>query len=73
MINIRLGLQQKVRTLEKLSQIQNTNNVILLELQNGQYFDSKTHIKIDIRNVQATTIIIDDIPRPTESEVDNTE
>jgi len=71
-IKIRLGLQQKVRTLEKLSQMQDSNKVVFLDLQDGQYFDSKTHIKVDIRNVRAcTVVIIDDIPR--ESEVNNTE
>lgn len=68
---MRLGLQQKVRTLEKLSQMQNSNKVVFLDLQDGQYFDSKTHIKVDIRNVQAYKVIINDIPR--ESEVHNTE
>ena len=46
---MRLGLQQKVRTLEKLSQMQDSNKVVFLDLQDGQYFDSKTHIKVDIK------------------------
>ena len=70
---MRLGLQAKVRTLEKLSQMQNVENVVFLDLQDGKYFNSKTHLRVDIRNVTACTIIINDIPRPTESEVDNTE
>lgn len=59
---MRLGLQQKVRTLEKLSQMQDSNKVVFLDLQDGQYFDSKTHIKVDIRNVQSCKVIINDIP-----------
>lgn len=65
---MRLGLQQKVRTLEKQAQMQDSNKVVFLDLQDGQYFDSKTHIKVDIRNVQACVIIIDDLPQ--QSEVD---
>ena len=65
---MRLGLQQKVRTLEKQAQMQNTLPVAFLELRNGQYFDSKTHIRVDIKNVRACVIIIDDIPQ--QSEVD---
>lgn len=64
---MRLGLQQKVRTLEKLSQMQNTLPVAFLELRNGQYFDSK-NMKVDIKNVRACVIIIDDLPQ--QSEVD---
>ena len=66
-IKIRLGLQQKVRTLEKQAQMQNTLPVAFLELRNGQYFDSK-NMKVDIKNVRACVIIIDDIPQ--QSEVD---
>lgn len=58
---MKLGLQQKVKKLEKMAEFKLVNNVVILDWIEDKYYFSKK--EIDIRKVRAKVIILNDIPR----------
>ena len=58
---MKLGLQQKVKKLEKMAEFQFVNNVVILDLIEDKYYFNKK--EIDIRKVRAKVIVLNDIPR----------
>lgn len=58
---MKLGLQQKVKKLEKMAEFKFVKNAVILDLIEDKYYFSKK--EIDIRKVRAKVIILNDIPR----------
>lgn len=63
---MKLGLQQKVKKLERMAEFKFVNNVVILDLIEDKYYFNKK--EIDIRKISAKVIIIDDIPRSSARE-----
>lgn len=59
-----MKLGTRINKLQKLAELQNANNVMILHLENGKYYFNNS--EIDLSKVKAKVVIIDDIPRPSE-------
>ena len=59
---MKLGTRTRINQLKKIAELQNMSNVMIVDLIDGKYYFNNS--QIDLSNIRAKVVIINDIPKP---------
>ena len=59
---MKLGTRTRINQLQKLAELQNMNNVMIVDLIDGKHYFNGS--EIDLSKIRAKVVIVNDIPKP---------
>ena len=59
---MKLGTRTRINQLQKLAELQNMSNVMIVDLIDGKHYFNDS--EIDLSKISAKVVIVNDIPKP---------